>query len=141
MECPRAPRHGGTEGEPKRAGGRHNKKPLPYPSIAPNPTPPNTQSQAADAPGKGPASGAAGGPAPVAAAAAAPARPPASAARPASAAAAAAAAAGVAASVLGKPTADVRDVYDIGKVLGKGQFGTTRLATHKETGEGLWPRD
>ena len=39
--------------------------------------------------------------------------------------------------VVGKPTPDVKTEYDLGKVLGKGQFGTTRLATHKKTGEKL----
>ena len=30
---------------------------------------------------------------------------------------------------------NVNDVYNLGKVLGKGQFGTTRIAISKETGE------
>jgi serine/threonine protein kinase len=29
----------------------------------------------------------------------------------------------------------VTEFYDIGKVLGAGQFGTTRLAVHKESGK------
>ena len=38
-------------------------------------------------------------------------------------------------SVLGRDVVDdVRDDYDIGKVLGVGQFGVTRLAVHKQTG-------
>lgn len=37
-------------------------------------------------------------------------------------------------SVLGRDVADdVRDEYEIGPVLGVGQFGVTRLAVHKET--------
>jgi calcium-dependent protein kinase len=39
--------------------------------------------------------------------------------------------------VVGKPTPDIKAEYELGKVLGKGQFGTTRLATHKKTGEKL----
>lgn len=38
-------------------------------------------------------------------------------------------------TVLGKPTQDVKTLYDFGKQLGKGQFGTTRLVTDKRTGE------
>lgn len=39
-------------------------------------------------------------------------------------------------SVLGGSHAqDVSEVYDVGKVLGAGQFGTTRLAVHKTTGK------
>lgn len=30
---------------------------------------------------------------------------------------------------------DVTEVYTLGKILGKGQFGTTRLATEKATGK------
>lgn len=33
-----------------------------------------------------------------------------------------------------KPSTDVRNHYDLGKVLGKGQFGTTRVAVDRETG-------
>ena len=32
-----------------------------------------------------------------------------------------------------KPTVDVRSLYDFGTVLGKGQFGTTRLVVEKKT--------
>eukprot|EP00775_Hariotina_reticulata_P005113 gene5113-5353_t len=39
-------------------------------------------------------------------------------------------------SLLGKDTAqDVTEFYDIGKILGAGQFGTTRLAVHKASGK------
>jgi calcium-dependent protein kinase len=38
-------------------------------------------------------------------------------------------------SVLGVPTEDVRAVYELGKELGKGQFGVTRLCTHKASGK------
>lgn len=34
-----------------------------------------------------------------------------------------------------KPTADIKSVFDFSKVLGKGQFGTTRLAIEKLTGK------
>ncbi|KAK9857574.1 hypothetical protein WJX84_007746 [Apatococcus fuscideae] len=37
-------------------------------------------------------------------------------------------------NVLGSPTEDVQTLYTLGKVLGKGQFGTTRLAEEKSTG-------
>jgi serine/threonine protein kinase len=38
-------------------------------------------------------------------------------------------------SVLGRESAeDVREEYDIGNVLGIGQFGVIRLATHKTSG-------
>lgn len=40
-------------------------------------------------------------------------------------------------AILGKPTADVRTLYDFGRILGKGQFGTTRLAIDKRTTEQL----
>lgn len=40
-------------------------------------------------------------------------------------------------SVLGKQTPDVKTVFDFGKVLGKGQFGVTRLVTDKKAGEVL----
>jgi calcium-dependent protein kinase len=30
---------------------------------------------------------------------------------------------------------DIVEKFTLGKVLGKGQFGTTRIAIHKETGE------
>lgn len=37
-------------------------------------------------------------------------------------------------AVLGRQAADdIRDTYDIKQVLGVGQFGVTRLATHKQT--------
>lgn len=39
------------------------------------------------------------------------------------------------ASVLGRETENVRDLYDLGKELGRGQFGVTYLATEKKTGE------
>ncbi|BDA50363.1 Calcium-dependent protein kinase 34 [Coccomyxa sp. Obi] len=38
-------------------------------------------------------------------------------------------------NVLGKTTEDVTSLYTLGKVLGRGQFGTTRLATEKATGK------
>ncbi|CAK0786958.1 Calcium-dependent protein kinase 2 [Coccomyxa viridis] len=38
-------------------------------------------------------------------------------------------------SVLNKQTEDVNDLYTLGKVLGRGQFGITRLATDKKTGK------
>lgn len=38
-------------------------------------------------------------------------------------------------NVLGRPTENVRDVYDLGKELGRGQFGVTFLATERKTGE------
>ncbi|KAL0030994.1 hypothetical protein WJX79_007525 [Trebouxia sp. C0005] len=44
---------------------------------------------------------------------------------------------GVAHSVLGKQTEDVTALYTLGRVLGRGQFGTTRLAEDKLTGEQL----
>ncbi|WOL06780.1 hypothetical protein Cni_G15514 [Canna indica] len=37
--------------------------------------------------------------------------------------------------VLGRPMEDVRSVHNIGKELGRGQFGVTYLCTHKGTGE------
>eukprot|EP01024_Parvocaulis_polyphysoides_P007797 TRINITY_DN12295_c0_g1_i4.p1 TRINITY_DN12295_c0_g1~~TRINITY_DN12295_c0_g1_i4.p1 ORF type:complete len:538 (+),score=105.98 TRINITY_DN12295_c0_g1_i4:568-2181(+) len=37
--------------------------------------------------------------------------------------------------VLGKESADVTSIYNLGKVLGRGQFGITRLATDKNTNE------
>ncbi|XP_042483070.1 calcium-dependent protein kinase 17-like [Macadamia integrifolia] len=37
--------------------------------------------------------------------------------------------------VLGRPMEDVRATYNIGKELGRGQFGITHLCTHKVTGE------
>lgn len=39
--------------------------------------------------------------------------------------------------MLGKPTPDVKTLYDVRKVLGEGQFGTTRLVIDKATGEKL----
>lgn len=36
-----------------------------------------------------------------------------------------------------KPSTDIRNHYELGKVLGKGQFGITRLAIDKRTGEKL----
>mmetsp|Transcript_4592 Transcript_4592/g.12777 ORF Transcript_4592/g.12777 Transcript_4592/m.12777 type:complete len:526 (+) Transcript_4592:190-1767(+) len=36
--------------------------------------------------------------------------------------------------ILEKETEDVQELYEIGKVLGRGQFGTARLATEKATG-------
>ncbi|XAR62372.1 Non-specific serine/threonine protein kinase [Bertholletia excelsa] len=38
-------------------------------------------------------------------------------------------------SVLGRPMENVRSIYTLGKELGRGQFGVTRLCTHKQTGE------
>ncbi|KAK9917210.1 hypothetical protein WJX75_001895 [Coccomyxa subellipsoidea] len=40
-------------------------------------------------------------------------------------------------NVLGKTTDDVTNHYTLGKVLGRGQFGTTRQATEKATGKEL----
>ncbi|WIA08867.1 hypothetical protein OEZ85_008288 [Tetradesmus obliquus] len=40
-------------------------------------------------------------------------------------------------SVLGKDTPEVKSIYDFGRTLGKGQFGTTRLVTDKKIGEVL----
>ncbi|KAK1278218.1 Calcium-dependent protein kinase 17 [Acorus gramineus] len=37
--------------------------------------------------------------------------------------------------VLGRPMEDIRSVYNIGKELGRGQFGVTHLCTHRSTGE------
>lgn len=37
--------------------------------------------------------------------------------------------------MLGKVTPDINTEYSLGKVLGKGHFGVTRLATHKATGK------
>uniref|UniRef100_A0A5B6YJU8 non-specific serine/threonine protein kinase n=1 Tax=Davidia involucrata TaxID=16924 RepID=A0A5B6YJU8_DAVIN len=37
--------------------------------------------------------------------------------------------------VLGRPMEDVRTLYNIGKELGRGQFGVTHLCTQKQTGE------
>ncbi|KAL4296516.1 hypothetical protein GQ457_12G026470 [Hibiscus cannabinus] len=37
--------------------------------------------------------------------------------------------------VLGRPMEDVKATYNIGKELGRGQFGVTRSCTHKQTGE------
>lgn len=36
---------------------------------------------------------------------------------------------------VGSDLQDVTNVYIMGKVLGRGQFGTTRLATQKSTGK------
>lgn len=36
-------------------------------------------------------------------------------------------------SVLGKPFSDVHKEFELGKILGEGQFGTTKLAVHRET--------
>ncbi|KAM6596003.1 hypothetical protein CsatA_006527 [Cannabis sativa] len=38
-------------------------------------------------------------------------------------------------AVLGRPMEDVRSTYNIGKELGRGQFGVTHLCTHKVSGE------
>ncbi|KAH0941702.1 hypothetical protein HID58_001339 [Brassica napus] len=35
--------------------------------------------------------------------------------------------------ILGKPMEDVKGTYDLGRELGRGQFGVTHLVTHKET--------
>ncbi|CAA7389020.1 unnamed protein product [Spirodela intermedia] len=37
--------------------------------------------------------------------------------------------------VLGRPMEDVRQTYNMGKELGRGQFGVTHLCTHRVTGE------
>lgn len=37
-------------------------------------------------------------------------------------------------AILPRPTVDVKSVYEFGKILGKGQFGTTRLCQDKRTG-------
>ncbi|XP_020574919.1 LOW QUALITY PROTEIN: calcium-dependent protein kinase 1-like [Phalaenopsis equestris] len=37
--------------------------------------------------------------------------------------------------VLGRPMEDVRETYNFGRELGRGQFGVTYLVTHKKTGE------
>ncbi|XP_074331802.1 calcium-dependent protein kinase 17-like [Apium graveolens] len=37
--------------------------------------------------------------------------------------------------VLGRPMDDVKAQYNIGKELGRGQFGITHICTHKQTGE------
>lgn len=39
--------------------------------------------------------------------------------------------------ILGKATPDVKSVYEIRRILGQGQFGTTRLVVDKKTGEKL----
>lgn len=38
-------------------------------------------------------------------------------------------------SVLGKPLADVKAYFDLGREIGRGQFGVTYLCTHKDTGK------
>ncbi|XP_057801100.1 calcium-dependent protein kinase 14-like [Salvia miltiorrhiza] len=38
-------------------------------------------------------------------------------------------------SVLGRPMEDINELYEVGKELGRGQFGVTHLCTHKQTGE------
>lgn len=38
-------------------------------------------------------------------------------------------------SVLSLPPADIEDAYSLGKVLGEGQFGVTRLVVHRESGQ------
>ncbi|GMI89081.1 calcium-dependent protein kinase 17 [Hibiscus trionum] len=38
-------------------------------------------------------------------------------------------------TVLGRPMEDIKSTYNIGKELGRGQFGVTRLCTNKTTGE------
>lgn len=37
--------------------------------------------------------------------------------------------------VLGRPMEDIRSIYNVGKELGRGQFGVTHLCTHKTSGE------
>ncbi|XP_047330295.1 calcium-dependent protein kinase 17-like [Impatiens glandulifera] len=37
--------------------------------------------------------------------------------------------------VLGRPMEDIRNTYNIGKELGRGQFGVTHLCTNKQSGE------
>lgn len=39
--------------------------------------------------------------------------------------------------ILGKPTDDVKSLFEIRRILGQGQFGTTRLVVDKKTGEKL----
>lgn len=41
----------------------------------------------------------------------------------------------ISANVLNKPLEDIRETYTLGRVLGRGQFGITRICTHKATGE------
>ena len=38
---------------------------------------------------------------------------------------------------MGKPTEDVFSLYTLGRVIGKGQFGTTRLAEERSSGRQL----
>ncbi|KAL4333434.1 hypothetical protein GQ457_07G043110 [Hibiscus cannabinus] len=38
-------------------------------------------------------------------------------------------------TVLGRPMEDIKQTYNIGKELGRGQFGVTHLCTHKVSGE------
>ncbi|KAL4336255.1 hypothetical protein GQ457_07G036400 [Hibiscus cannabinus] len=38
-------------------------------------------------------------------------------------------------TVLGRPMEDIKQTYNVGKELGRGQFGVTHLCTHKASGE------
>ena len=40
-------------------------------------------------------------------------------------------------TALTRPTQNIREIYTLGKELGRGQFGVTRMCTNKSTGEVL----